>query len=292
MCAIMKSALMLSTAVQRLTPAALATVVNPEAIVLNKDALGVAGRRIASVPPRRQKLAAPFDALLALARCDPASPTQRWRLNATDSTLWTADATGARWCAGPSQRSWTRPIAVLPCDGPAYRAENAPTHEDCHAATCNYVAGFEAAPVACMPVAPAVASHCTGDRGDELGSVVAEACALRLKCAAAGGVITGIKFGLPTGDNTTCASYRPTAPGTPCAAAAGEGDGAAAAVVADLCVVCRNACCSRARKSSATRAAAPTSGWRCGPRAARPPTLRLRRTRPSSRCPRPRMPTR
>jgi hypothetical protein len=205
MCVIMKSALILSTVVQFLSPEALAVVANHEAIAINQDALGVAGRRIASVPPLNKTMDAPFDALAVLARCNQSSPTQKWRLNNTDGTFWTMDAAGKRWCVGPSMLSWTRPLAVLPCDDAAYRDPN--TTANCHVDTCNYVSGFKAAPVQCVGLPKPV--RCAAP---ELGGVVGEGCTLHLKCKS--GVISKIKFadfGTVGGQNSSCVSYESSA---------------------------------------------------------------------------------
>lgn len=118
--------------------------------------------------------------------------------------MWTSDAEGNRWCVGPSQLSWTRPLAVLPCDDPKYRTPPPGTHDDCHISTCNYVSGFDAVPVQCVGIPKA--EHCSPP---DLGGVVGEGCSLRLQCES--GVISGIRFadfGVISGDNATCASYR------------------------------------------------------------------------------------
>lgn len=140
MAVIMKSALILSTDITKLSDEAIDVITNPEAIAINQDLLGEAGRRIASVAPRNTTLAAPFDALLVIQGCNASRPTQLWRLNTTDGSLWTADAHGKRWCVGPQELAWTRPLSVLPCDDPAYRRHTAAEGEG----VPNFVSAFEA----------------------------------------------------------------------------------------------------------------------------------------------------
>jgi hypothetical protein len=154
---------------------------------------------------------------------------QKWRLNETDNTLWTKDDNGKRWCVGPSELAWTRPLSVLPCDDPHYRT---PVNgsDNCHVSTCNYVSGFKTAPVQCTGMN---ASHC---HASDLGGAVGEGCSIRLKCKP-GGVITGIKFadfGTVTGEfgsrsaaSPTCGSFARNASCTT------EG---AKQIVEDLCV--------------------------------------------------------
>ena len=92
---------------------------------------------LAFTPSPTSTVAAPLDALLALTACNASAPLQQWRLNASDNTLWTQDDAGTRWCVGPSELSWTRPLSVLPCDDPQYRTPtNVTQTPNCHVTTC------------------------------------------------------------------------------------------------------------------------------------------------------------
>ena len=73
-----KAVLLIGSNVTAMTPATLAVYTNSDAISLNQDPLGIAGRRVAVYPPSNTSLSPPWDALAVLAPCSPASPTQRW----------------------------------------------------------------------------------------------------------------------------------------------------------------------------------------------------------------------
>jgi hypothetical protein len=73
-----KAVLLIGSNVTAMTPATLAVYANAEAIALNQDPLGIAGRRVAVYPATNATLAPPWDALAVLAPCSAASPTQRW----------------------------------------------------------------------------------------------------------------------------------------------------------------------------------------------------------------------
>ena len=73
-----KAVLLIGSNVTAMSPATLSVYANADAISLNQDALGIAGRRVAIYPPKNASLSLPWDALAVLAPCDASAPTQRW----------------------------------------------------------------------------------------------------------------------------------------------------------------------------------------------------------------------
>jgi hypothetical protein len=75
---ITKAVLLIGSNVTAMSDATLGVYANGEAISLNQDALGIAGRRVAVYPPSNTTLTSPWDALAVLAPCTPHAPTQAW----------------------------------------------------------------------------------------------------------------------------------------------------------------------------------------------------------------------
>lgn len=122
----MKAPMLIGTNLSTLSQDTIKTLTNAEALSIHQDAWGQQARRVASDPPTQSaSLAAPFDAIAVLARCNSSRPTQRWNLDPPTPQnkggfLWTQDERGVRWCMGPSSIPWGRPSSVLPCDDPKY----------------------------------------------------------------------------------------------------------------------------------------------------------------------------
>ncbi|KAH8061828.1 alpha-galactosidase [Aureococcus anophagefferens] len=113
--AMLKSTLLVSTEVDRLSDDVVALLTNRELLAVHQDPLGAAARRVASEPPARPRAVfgnASDYALFAVMPCEPGNPRQRWELRG-DGTLATTDEAGAAWCVGAGQ--WARPAEVLPC---------------------------------------------------------------------------------------------------------------------------------------------------------------------------------
>lgn len=75
----MKAPLLIGSNVSAMTPETLAVYLNPDAIAINQDALGVQAKRVAVAVPANATLSLPYDSLAVVARCDPArAATQTW----------------------------------------------------------------------------------------------------------------------------------------------------------------------------------------------------------------------
>jgi alpha-galactosidase len=103
---ILKSVLLLGNKLSMMSAATLSIVSNADAIRVNQDILGRAGRRVASLPPQNYTdldHALPDDIIAVLSRCNSSSPTQHWRFEPANATttaygrLWTNDASGRVW---------------------------------------------------------------------------------------------------------------------------------------------------------------------------------------------------
>ncbi|KAH8043981.1 alpha-galactosidase [Aureococcus anophagefferens] len=84
--AMLKSTLLVSTEVDRLSDGVVALLTNRELLAVHQDPLGAAARRAASEPPARPRAVfgnASDYALFAVMPCEPGNPRQRWSSAAT-----------------------------------------------------------------------------------------------------------------------------------------------------------------------------------------------------------------
>jgi alpha-galactosidase len=127
MWSIMKSPLVLSTDLSKISKETLSIVTNKICLQVNQDVLGIQARRIKSSPPtlhvkdnintiRRNER----DVVAVAAKCNTTRHTQKWRWSPLNSeekvkiknhmngTLWTIDKDGFGWCMGmPYSGIWS-----------------------------------------------------------------------------------------------------------------------------------------------------------------------------------------
>lgn len=205
MLTLLKSTLLLSTRIDQLAQYHVDTVTNSDAISIHQDDWGLQGRRVASTPPPPLPgvLSAPFGAYLALRKCDPENPLQRWTLGgALPNRMWTTAPDGRRWCAA-EVNLFSQPAEVLPCDDPLY-IPNASLDCTCGAGNnqqgcCHQIGNFstnltwtQSGEGPCVGGVP-TPQYCSGSH---IGGMVGEGsnCALHLQCQNPGEVIKAVEF--------------------------------------------------------------------------------------------------
>ena len=189
--AMLKSTLLVSTEVDRLSDDVVALLTDRELLAVHQDPLGAAARRVASEPPARPRAVfgnASDYALFAVMPCEPGNPRQRWELRG-DGTLATTDEAGAAWCVGAGQ--WARPAEVLPCGkAPDAGACGCDVYEGC----CHDVDAFQTAPTPACLAGYATPETCAARPGGVVGEGNRSlGCDLTLSCGD-GGVIEAVDF--------------------------------------------------------------------------------------------------